>query len=225
MAADKVLGNRSTTSSSPLVAANGQLILIFAGTLLLPAEVFAHSLSKRFGDFYGGLLHPLTSVELGLGLLGIALVLGQQGKRGARSVLGWFLAALGAGAIASPWLPVFEAEIRLGSLVATTLLGVLAATALPLPRSFLILFGLVFGFLFGLGNGLAMSAETAAHLFIAGVLASGVLAVTPMAALVTTLDQRWQQTGVRVIGSWIAASGFLVIAFQLRGLFDGLTAA
>jgi hydrogenase/urease accessory protein HupE len=200
-------------------------MLIPAGNLLLPAEVFAHSLSKRFGDFYGGLLHPLTSVELGLGILAIALVVGQQGKPGARSTLGWFFAALGAGAAAAPWLPVIEAEIRLGGLVATTFLGVLAAIALRLPRSFLPLFGLVLGLLFGLANGLAMSAETAAHLFIAGVLAGGVLAITPVAALVTTLERRWQQTGVRVIGSWIAASGLLVIAFQLRGLFDGSTAA
>jgi hypothetical protein len=164
-------------------------------------------------------------VELGLGILAIALVVGQQGKPGARSVLGWFFSALGVGALAALWLPVFQTEIRLGSLVATTFLGVFTATALRLPRSFLPLFGLVLGLLFGLGNGLAMSAETAAHLFIAGVLAGGVLAIAPVAALVTTLDQHWQQTGVRVIGSWIAASGLLVIAFQLRGLFDGLTAA
>jgi hypothetical protein len=36
----------------------------------------------RFGDFYGGLLHSLTSLELGMGFLVLALLAGQQDKRG-----------------------------------------------------------------------------------------------------------------------------------------------
>lgn len=191
--------------------------------LSLPGEALAHSLSKQFGDFYGGLLHPLTSVELALGVLALALVIGQQGKPGARSILGWFFAALGAGALAAPWLQVLDAEIRFGGLIATTCLGVVSAAALRLPRAFLPLIGALLGLLFGLANGSAISAQTTVHLFAAGVLSGGLLAIMPVAAFVTTLDQHWQKIGVRIIGSWIAASGFLVIVFQLRGFLGGAT--
>ena len=198
--------------------------LILAGTLTFPADVFAHSLSKRFGDFYGGLLHPITSLEIGLGFLGVALVVGQQGKAGARSMLGWFLVALFGGAVAASWLPTLESEIRITGLIATALLGISAAAALRFPAPLLALFGLLPGALYGLGNGLAMTTQTTGHLFVSGVLAGGLLAVTPAAAFVTTLHRRWQQTAIRVVGSWIAASGLLVISFHLRGLSIGMTA-
>ena len=117
-------------------------MFIPAGTLLFPADVFAHSLSKRFGDFYGGLLHPLTSLEFGMGFLGVALVVAQQGKQGARSTLGWFLGALCLGTVAAPRFAGFENEIRLGGLLATALLGVLAAIALRLRAASLPAVGL-----------------------------------------------------------------------------------
>ena len=86
------------------------LLVMAAFTSAVPAQAFAHSLSTRFGDFYGGLLHPLTSLEFGMGFLVLALLAGQQDKRGARLVLAWFIAAMFAGAIAAHWLPVLADE-------------------------------------------------------------------------------------------------------------------
>ncbi len=188
----------------------------------MPAQALAHSLSKRFGDFYGGLLHPLTSLELGMGFLVLALLAGQQNKRGARSMLAWFIAAMLAGAVMAHWLPILVDEVRLPNLALAALLGTLVAVAPRLPNVVLVVIGFASGVLNGLGNGLAMTTETAPHLFIPGIAVSGLLVVTPLAAFVTTLNRHWQLTAVRIIGSWIAASGLLISAFHLRGLVGNL---
>ncbi len=195
-------------------------LCVFASSV--PTQAFAHSLSTRFGDFYGGLLHPLSSLELGMGFLVLALLAGQQDKRRARLVLAWFIAAMIAGAVAAHWLPVVVDEVRLPNLGLAALLGVLVAVAPRIPTIVLPLIGFASGVLNGLGNGLAMTPETAPHLFIPGIAVSGLLVVTPLAALVTTLDRHWQRVAVRVVGSWIAASALLVTAFYLRGLVGNL---
>jgi hydrogenase/urease accessory protein HupE len=195
---------------------------VFLGLIALsaPCAALTHSLSKRFGDFYGGLLHPLTSLELGLAFVVFALLAGQQGTQHARFALAWFMGTLTTGAIVALWLPSYAEELRLPSIAFTALFGVMVAIAPRLPAAILLLIGVIAGLLSGLSNGLAMTAETAAHMFVPGIAASGLLVVIPIAAFVTTLHRQWQLTSVRILGSWIAASGLLVMAFQLRGVMN-----
>ena len=203
--------------ATPLAA-----LMLCAVAATVPAQAFAHSLSTRFGDFYGGLLHPLTSLELGMGFLVLALLAGQQDKRGARLVLAWFIGAMLIGAAVSSWLPILADQVRLPNLGLVALLGVLVAVAPRIPYIVLPVIGFSSGMLSGIGNGLAMTPETAPHLFITGIVVSGLLVVTPLVALVTTLDRHWQLVAVRIVGSWIAASGLLISAFYLRGLVTNL---
>ena len=188
----------------------------------VPAQAFAHSLSARFGDFYGGLLHPLTSLELGMGFLVLALLAGQQDKRGARLILAWFIGAMLVGAVVASWMPILVDQVRLPNLGLAALLGVLVAVAPRIPHVVLPVIGFASGMLNGVGNGLAMTPETAPYLFISGIAISGLLVVTPLVAFVTTLDRHWQLVAVRIVGSWIAASGLLMTAFYLRGLVGNL---
>ena len=198
----------------------GLMFVVFAATV--PAQAFAHSLSTRFGDFYGGLLHPLSSLELGMGFLVLALLAGQQDKRGARLVLAWFIGAMLVGAVLASWLPTLAEQVRLPNLGLAALLGVLVAAAPRIPYFVLPVIGFASGVLSGIGNGLAMAPETAPHLFIPGLAISGLLVVTPLVAFVTTLERHWQLVAVRIVGSWIAASGLLISAFYLRGLVPNL---
>ena len=78
--------------------------------LCLPAVVAAHPM-KGVGDFYSGMLHPLTALEFLLSWIALALFAGQQGRKAALLTLAIFPSALVLGAslgrvVPSPaWLP------------------------------------------------------------------------------------------------------------------------
>jgi hypothetical protein len=51
-----------------------------------------------------------------------------------------------------------------------------------------------------------------------GLAAAVFVLVVMVAALVVPLQARWARIAVRVGGSWIAASGLLMIGWSLRGV-------
>ena len=190
---------------------NSTGFLVALGMTLGPAAtVHAHSLNKRFGDFYGGLLHPLTALEHLLPILALGLLAGQQGAKCARWVLLVFPAGLLGGVILGGHLepnPTVEWINRL-SLVA---LGGLVAAAVRLPLPVTVSLALLLGLTHGYENA-DVSAPVARHLFVPGVLVSGIAVVAVFAAIAASRETNWQQIAVRVVGSWIAAIGILVIA-------------
>jgi hypothetical protein len=54
-------------------------------------------------------------------------------------------------------------------------------------------------------------------LTLAGTLCALAVLVTRLAGQVAVLRALWVQTAVRVAGSWIAASGLLLLGWTLRG--------
>ena len=58
--------------------------------LLLTDTASAHAVGARFGDYYAGLLHPLTAFEHLLPILGICLLAGFQTPRVARWIPNMF---------------------------------------------------------------------------------------------------------------------------------------
>ena len=76
-------------------------ITIFAAVagVLIPSSASAHLVDARFGDFYAGLVHPLTALEHVFPFLAVGLLAGQQGARSARVILSCFALALIAGAV------------------------------------------------------------------------------------------------------------------------------
>jgi urease accessory protein len=75
------------------------------------------------------------------------------------------------------------------------------------------LLGLVHGYLNGSGMGLSVSAMVAAL----GLAAAVFVLVVLVAALVVRLQAHWARIAVRVGGSWIAASGLLMLGWVVRG--------
>lgn len=71
-------------------------MLLATLTLAFPAS--AHTVDSRLGDFYGGMLHPLTALEHVLPFFAVGLLAGQQGERAARWLVLVFPLALLAGA-------------------------------------------------------------------------------------------------------------------------------
>jgi hydrogenase/urease accessory protein HupE len=171
---------------------------------------------KRFGDFYGGILHPLTALEHALPILALGLLAGQQGERAARWLVLVFPLALliGAGlAAVTPPVP----SIRFLNATSFVALGLLVAASWRLPLTLLIALGAVFGFSHGYENGRAMGPDTAVHLFVPGVaLAGGLVTALVSAATIDLASRTWARVGVRVLGSWIAAIGIMTVGLAWR---------
>jgi hydrogenase/urease accessory protein HupE len=194
-----------------------------AGALLVvlawAAPASAHMLDNRFGDFYGGVLHPLTALEHALPILAVGLLAGQQGERAARwLVLAFPLALLiGAGLPAVIAAPLPSA--RLLNAASFVVLGLLVAAGWRLPLTLLIALGAVFGFGHGYENGRAMAPDTAVHLFVLGVAsAGGIVTALVSAATLDLAARRWSRVGVRILGSWIAAIGIMTIGLAWRSV-------
>ncbi len=194
-------------------------VLVVSIARLVP-EASAHSLADGGrGVFLGALLHPLTALDHGFALIAVGLLAGQQGWPDARAiitavVLGLALGAgpplvLGVTAGAPPWVT----SVNLGSLL---VLGVLVAAARRLPLALLAAVAGLVGFSHGLENGLDLAAHGAPARAMVGVTSAG-LVTAPVAAVVTTLRAGWARIAVRVVGSWIAAIGLMMLGVQLRG--------
>jgi urease accessory protein len=193
-------------------SAAGALLVVFVGA----GPASAHMLDNRFGDFYGGVIHPLTALEHGLPILAVGLLAGQQGERAARWLVLVFPLALLIGA----GLPTLAPSLpSMGFLNAASfvVLGLLVAAGWRLPLTLLIALGAVFGLSHGYENGRAMMPDAAVHLFVLGVASAGAIVTALVSA--ATLDlaaRRWSRVAVRILGSWIAAIGIMTIGLAWR---------
>ena len=90
--------------------------MISSTLFLFPASAWAHLVNQDVGEFYAGMLHPLTSFEHLLPAAVLGLLAGRQGLRGARWALFVFPAALilgtwfGSDILASPGLSQADLE-------------------------------------------------------------------------------------------------------------------
>jgi urease accessory protein len=179
-----------------------------------PAD--AHLNATGMGPIYDGLMHFLTSPEDLVPALALALLAGLRGAPYGRramfslpaawligSLFGLSAATVGAGMLgASFWF------LALGGLVLVDArLSLRAMTALSA------LLGLVHGYLNGAGMGLSTSAVAAAL----GLASAVFVLVVLVTALVVRLRTHWARIAVRIGGSWIAASGLLMLGWSFRG--------
>lgn len=190
-----------------------QPFAIFIGLSLMfaPLVGHAHLVNTRFGDFYGGLLHPLMTLQHIVPMLAVGLLAGLQEPKTARGILVAMPLGLLCGvglAVVSPGMS--EAD-RVNE-VSFVVLGLLVAAAWRLPSTVLAALGWLVGLAHGYGNGLAMTAETTVPLFSLGVVAAGFVLVTLVAAVTVVLTRRADRMriAVRTAGSWIAAIGRII---------------
>jgi hydrogenase/urease accessory protein HupE len=179
----------------------------------LPVE--AHLNSTGMGPIYDGLTHFLLSPEDLVPVLALALLAGLRGAAHGRSALfalpaAWLLGSLfgltasatnGSAVLSSLWF------LLLGGLVATDVkLSLRLATALAA------LLGLVHGY----ANGTGMSESGSAFVAVVGMVSAIFVVTALVAAFVVQLRAHWARIAVRVAGSWIAASGLLMLGWALR---------
>ena len=96
------------------------------------------------------------------------------------------------------------------------LLGALVAADVPLPRPITIALATIVGLYHGYLNGTGMGSTWDAAAALLGLAAMVFLLVAIAAALVVRLRADWSRIAVRVAGSWIAASGLLLLGWVAR---------
>ena len=179
-----------------------------------PHVAQAHMVSTGLGPVYDGVAHFALSPGEYVPVVGAALLAGLRGKAHAQLAilvlpLNWFAGGVlggltGTPAVAVPlWLPF----LAVGGLVATDLQLPTVATGM--------LMGAV-GFLLGYPNGLAMAESGQGLRGVIGSTAAIFVLVTLIAALAAGTTAGWIRIAWRVAGSWIAASGLLLLGWALH---------
>ncbi|MEL6185464.1 MAG: HupE/UreJ family protein [Myxococcota bacterium] len=185
--------------------------------LLLPRPAYAHLVSVRFGDFFGGALHVLSGLEHALVLLALGLLAGLQPREVGRWMLGAVPIGLALGGILAA-AGFSTVSVQVAIVASLIVLGGLTAGHAKLPQTLLIALGLIAGALVGFENGLAMTERVTVTLFVAGVTVTGLVVVTPVTAAVATATDKanWAAIAVRSVASWLTAVGLIMIALVLR---------
>ncbi len=193
--------------------------LALAGGLLMASatRAEAHAAVQGMGEFVGGFLHPLLTPPHLLVLLSLGLLLGQSRPFQIKWPTAIFVAAaaLGltvAGVSGNPEIhPAIVVTIGLA-------VGGLVALAAPLPLWARMAAGAAAGLALGMdsGPGPGIPAWAVAKTLFATWLSVSVWVVNVAFYSAQLPAYRWVQTGVRVVGSWIVAIAFLMLAFALR---------
>jgi len=158
-----------------------------------------------------GLWHPLTVPAHVIALLGFGLMIGQQTRW--QAALLAFAVGLAAGLIALA-SAVGETSASTVVLVGAAVAGLIAAVGQPLPAVLLVPLAMVIGIGIGLDSPPQAASIGAANAALAGTGSAAFAVVALIAAAVARLHHGWPRIGVRVVGSWVAASAILVVALR-----------
>jgi urease accessory protein len=188
---------------------NGLLRLALIVAICAADAAFAHVPIEGAGGVYGGLLHPYLVPAHAMSLLALGLLIARAGRHGMPLLI--YAAALIGGLRA---LTFAVGEIGAGELLVgiAGLAGVLLALDWTPPRLLLWVFAAVSGAALALDSPPETPSIEEAHLMLIG---TGIGALSALGAVIggaLHLTRPWQRLGVRIAGSWIAASAILVLA-------------
>ncbi len=176
----------------------------------------AHLEATGMGPVYDGMLHFLTSPEDLVPAVALALLAGLRGADHARRTIFMLPAAWLLGGMAG----LSAASNSAGALAAAfwlVLLGGLVVADARLSLRSMTLLAAALGLVHGTLNGTGMGRSAAAVVALLGLTATVFVVVVLVAALCVALRSPWARVAVRVGGSWIAASGLLLLGWTLRG--------
>lgn len=187
--------------------------LIGAAATLLSGPASAHEVFGITG-FPASILHPLIIIDQALALLAVALFAGQRSRPALLARLATLLLAMLIGFAALLYLPGYPGAPLL-PLMAAALCGALVAWAPALPGWVSVLSIAFAGFVIGL-NTIPEAGILMAFLYAIGgaMICAGVLFLA-VVTVMRPLRRDWQRIGIRILGSWIAASAILVLALAL----------
>ncbi len=188
--------------------------LAIAFLLLTASSAWAHLLPLGLTGFFGGLLHPLFVPAHVLAVTGLGILIGQQMPRWGKAVSLGYAAALAVGLIVIA-LAVVPSHAGETVMACALIAGILAAVARPLPEPLGCALAAAAGLAVALDSPPNVISVSEANLMLFGTLLGATTLLWVVIGCASRLTRPWQRIGLRVIGSWIAASATLVLALQL----------
>jgi hypothetical protein len=181
--------------------------------LMLPTTAVAHDAFGDLGPFYGSMLHPLADPLQAAVLMGTAAFLAGRPLSVVRGAIPIFILCAGAAAIV-----LFAGKIETPPSLLTGAVALMAGLAATLPQTLTpqaAVYALVAttGVLTGLAPGApdeGLALQPLLGTFF-GVAALMLLAWSTLEAAA----RRFTPLVPRVVGSWVAAVGILVVAFSV----------
>lgn len=191
---------------------------LLLAALLWPAPAWAHGSVPGLQGIYSGMLHPFTSGPQLLALFAMALVI-QQRLPDSEDVFHAFWASCLAGAgAAALGLGGMNPDIPLT--VFAVVAGIVAASALRLPLSALLLLGITCGLLSGYLSWPDPGAKGDMMFTALGAIIGSVLIIIAVAGVIELAWQAakwpWLPIAVRVAASWETAIAVLLGALLFR---------
>lgn len=188
--------------------------LAAVGALLCaPAPASAHLVTTGMGPVYDGIGHLLVSPDDLVPVLALALYAGLRGIRAGRSTmfalpLAWMVGGVAGSVLHLPASLVLPAASCL-------ILGGLVAADLSMPPAAVAALAIAVGLVHGGLSGTVLR-EGPGTAGLVGVITMLFVLVTVAAAFVVSLKRPWTRVVVRVMGSWIAATGMLMFGWAMR---------
>lgn len=175
----------------------------------------AHLVTTGLGPVYDGMAHlALSPADLAI-IIALVLLAAMRGARQGRWVLAVLPAAWLIGGVGGVMFPV-TASLDWATGLVFLLAGALVALDCKLPLPIVITLTAMIGTVDGYSTGAALAETPSASLMLTGMLGAVLIVVTLVAGVVVSLKAFWMRIVVRVLGSWIAATGLLMIGWSLR---------
>jgi urease accessory protein len=191
-----------------------RVLLLVAAASLLPIRAEAHLPTIGLGPVYDGIFHFLLSPEDLIPIIALSLLSGQRGASFGRRVLWIVPLAWFAGGV----LGMFAGAARGSALtcVSFLLLGGLVAANAKVSLRLITALAAFLGFFHGYLNGTGISRFNDGTYALIGLALAVFVVVALFTSFVIPLRRQWALIVVRVAGSWIAASGLLMLGWALR---------
>jgi hydrogenase/urease accessory protein HupE len=193
--------------------------IVPALALVAPQAANAHLISTRFGEFYSGLLHPLTTLVHLVPWLALAMFAAFQGRYFARRTLLAFPLIVAAGVLVGFAIPGFD-NVLILNVISFVVLGGLVSLSIKIPTTVGLGIITLFGLSHGYANGDFDLANGSLFLYTCGVTTAAYLISALGAAAAVSISEHanWGKIAVRALGSWILAAGLIYGGFELMAI-------
>ena len=205
-----------TNMKQPAVRARGGTVAVAVALLCLGGPTAeAHLVTTGLGPAYDGMAHlALSPADLAMVVV-LTLLAAMRGPQTGRWLLALLPAAWLAGGLTG-LLFTITAGLGWATGVSFLLAGALVAADRKLPLPVVATLVVAIGALHGCLAGAAFAGTPSAALELTGTVVALLVIVTLVAGLVVSLKAYWMRIVVRVLGSWIAATGLLLIGWSFR---------
>lgn len=186
------------------------LVLLFG----FPSIADAHLVTTGLGPVYDGIGHLLVTPQDLIAVLALCLFAGLRGASHSRKVLFllpvvWFLAGSMVGS-------QFEGFGRFPfAAISFIVLGLLVAIDLKLNPLGVGVLAILLGTVHGLDNGVAMRTG-GGWMGLLGIMAALFVIVAITTAMIVSQKQAWTRIAIRVLGSWVVATGIMMLGWHYR---------